>query len=737
MKTINQQAVNRAIGLTLLLTLSKFVSADSDTSAESGGSNVAVENSILITATRLAREVEQVAGTITLIDSEELEKQMAEDMDDIVRYQPGLSMQTRDRGGNQGIIIRGIGGKRVLMLLDGIKSSDAFSAGPSAYGNDSYELDDLKSIEIIRGPASALYGADALGGVVLLNSKDPIDYVTDDNELYLRLNSSFADANDLKKIGFTAAAQNKDWGYLFQVTHRDFVESEVKGEGQLTPQDGSSTSALLKLVYQSNENNKLTLTLDSQLEEIDFDLTSESSPDLPSIGFDDNDRKRFSVAHDWSGTSAFADNIDSRIFVQNIDGLQHTNQMRSNSFSFDSAPFGNNTPTRRITDFEFNQDVYGASTALFKTFESDSMVQSLVYGINYEVVETERPRDRCETDTVSNETTCSIRAYPMAAPEVFPNTTFPDTKTTRFGIFVQDEILLGDTGLTIIPGLRYDRIKMNADSSEVQDIVDLGFDIESTDESEVSANLGGIYDLSDSSAIFLQYAEGFRPPSYDEANQAFVNLGFGYATVPNPDLQPETSQGWELGYKSRIGNNFISFAVYDNHFEDFISSQFIGEQDGLSLFQDTNIGKVRIYGAEFTGIWQLSEQWKIRSSIAYSVGEDEENDTELNQVEPLSAVVAASYDKDDWGYQASLTLVDRKDDVAEEGDVTASGYGAVDLTGHYDFSKELRIRIGAFNLFDKQYARWANIQGLSAESSSIAKAQEPGREFRLALSWQF
>jgi hemoglobin/transferrin/lactoferrin receptor protein len=367
------------------------------------------------------------------------------------------------------------------------------------------------------------------------------------------------------------------------------------------------------------------------------------------------------------------------------------------------------------------------------------VVQSLVYGINYEVVDTERPRNRSETDTVTNETTFEIREYPMAAPEVFPNTTFPDTKTTQFGLFIQNEILLGDSGFTLIPGLRYDRIKMNADSKDIQYVADLGFDIESSDEKKISTNLGLIYELSTSSILFLQYAEGFRPPSYDEANQAFVNLAFNYAIVPNPNLNPETSQGFEIGYKLRIDKDFISFAVYDNHFKNFIRSQSIGKQDELTLYQDTNIGKVRIYGAEFMGVFHLSEQWKIKSSIAYSIGKDQENNTKLDQIEPLSLVFTTSYNVDSWEFQTSITLVDKKDDIAKKGGVTANGYGVIDLMGHYNFSEKVKLRIGVFNLFDKQYALWANIHGLDSNSdmSSIAKKQEPGREFRIAMSWQF
>ena len=732
MKTNRNPLLLSGLASAVVLVLSSGVYAD-----DAKIDDQATEHTMLITATRLPREVEDVAGTITQIHSEELDKQLAEDLDDVIRYQPGLSMQTRSRGGNQGIIIRGMNGKRVLMLLDGVKSTDVFSAGPSAYGNDSYELDDLKSIEIIRGPASALYGADALGGVVLLNSKDPIDYITDDSELYTRLNASYSDANESSKLGFTLASQNDDWGYVLQMTRREFSESEVKGEGSLTPQDGESTGGLFKVVYQPNESNTFKFSADAFLEEIEYDLTSPSAPDLPSTGLDDNDRNRFSFEHQWQGEAAFAEKIVSRLFWQTADGLQNTRQLRENSFSFEYAPFGNNTPTLRVTDFEFNQDVSGFSSTLYKTIESGTTTHSLVYGINYEVIETERPRDRCETDTATNSSTCAIRAYPMAPPEVFPNKTFPDTETTRTGIFIQDEIVFGDSGFTLIPGVRFDKFEMDADATGLQDIIDLGFEIESTDESEMSSNLGMIYDLSDTSAIFLQYAEGFRAPSYDEANQAFVNLGFGYATVPNPDLKPETSQGFELGYKSRIGNNYIAFALYNNRFEDFISSQFIGEQNGINLYQDTNIGEVRIYGAEFTGIWSLNDNWRIRNSIAYSKGEDKENDTDLNQIDPLTAIVGAGYESDSWGFEAVVTLVDEKNDVAEEGDVTANGYGLLDLVTHWDVNDDLRIRLGAFNILDKKYARWANIQGLSEDSSSVADAQEPGREFRLNLTWQF
>ncbi|MCW9018176.1 MAG: TonB-dependent receptor, partial [Kangiellaceae bacterium] len=611
--------------------------------ANTTATDEANETTMIITATRLPREAEDIAGTVTKIESEELEKQLAEDFDDVIRYQPGLSMRRVARGGNQGFTIRGMSGKRVLMLLDGVKSSDIYPAGSASYGNENYELEDIKSFEIIRGPASALYGSDALGGVVLMKSKDPIDYIENDGEVYTRLNVSTADANELKKFGFTLAGTNNKLQYMMQVNRRDFAEQEVNGEGSLSPQDGNSTGALFKLVYQVNDANKWSFVVDNFKQEIDYNLTDPSAPELPYLGLDDGDRTRFSISHDWDGDTAFADRIESKFYAQTGDALQHTSQMRNTSYSFDYAPFGNNTATLRVSDFEFNQEVTGFATTIYKTIESGSTQHSMVYGVTYDVVETERPRNRCETDTATQAISCNVRAYPMAPAEEFPNKTFPDTETTRIGIFFQDEIVLGESGFTLIPGMRFDKFEMDAKDTVLQNLADLGFQIESTDESEVSKNLGLIYDLGETSSLFFQYAEGFRAPSYDEANQAYVNLAYGYGTVPNPDLKPETSKGYEIGYKSRIGKNFIALAFYNNDFEDFISSNFIGVQNGVNLFQDSNVGEVNIYGAEFTGIWTLNDSWKIRSSIAYSKGKDETTNTDLNEIDPLSAVVGASY----------------------------------------------------------------------------------------------
>ena len=165
-------------------------------------SSIRIEE-IEVSATRVSRAISNIAGTVSVISEQEIERQLINDLDDLARYKPGVSMETASRGGHQGFSIRGIGGNRVLTVIDGIRSSDIYGAGPSSYGKDSFEMDDLKSVEIIRGPSSVLYGADAMWGAVLLRTKSPRDYVNGENQTYFSVQTSNASANEMTRAGFT------------------------------------------------------------------------------------------------------------------------------------------------------------------------------------------------------------------------------------------------------------------------------------------------------------------------------------------------------------------------------------------------------------------------------------------------------------------------------------------------------------------------------------------------------
>ncbi|MDX1489885.1 MAG: TonB-dependent hemoglobin/transferrin/lactoferrin family receptor [Pseudohongiellaceae bacterium] len=702
---------------------------------------------IIVTATLRERTLADIAGTISVVSDEEMQSQLTDDLADITRYQPGLSMDTASRGGNEGFVIRGIGGNRVLTVIDGVRSSDIYAAGPSSYGKDSFEVDDLKAIEIIRGPASVLYGADAMGGAVLLRTKDASDYLTGNKSSHFAFRTSSNSVNEQLKTGFTWAGQLANVGSVLQATKRDFNEAEIKGPGSLNPQNGETSNWLWKANWQLSDSQSLRLALDHNKETIDTKLENELSSSVTrSVGKDTSTRQRISLSHDWRLDSIIADSIRTQLHNQKSEAEQYTEQTRT-SYAFidpsNPATYGGVTADR-ATDFDFNQDTSSAQLLLSKQFNAASTNHDLIYGLNYEITDTERPRNRCDTNLTTGETSCAIPSYPFAPAEVFPNKTFPDTETVRTGAFIQDEITLLSGALSIIPGIRYDRYQMNPQPDALLngtgDIANYGgFSISDVDEREVSTTLGAIYSLGDHYSLFGQYAEGFRPPNFDESNQAFVNLGHGYATIPNPDLEAEYSTGIEIGLRSSFQDLNFTVAAYNNDYDNFIESAFVGSANGVSLFQDSNVGKANIYGAEATLQWQLNSNWRFQGSMAVSRGKDKTSDTSLDSVDPFTAVTGISYMPNDarWRLETTATFVAAKTRVSAQDRVQGEAYQLVDVTGQYQFSNNATLRFGIFNLLDEQYARWSSIRGLAANDvSNIEKAQGPGTNFRMALDIQ-
>ena len=697
---------------------------------------------VLVNATRLPRTIEDIAGTVSLVSAEDIERELAEDLDDLVRFQPGVSIRTARRGGNEGFSIRGIGGNRVLTVIDGVRSNDIYHAGPATYGRDSIDTDTIKTVELIRGPASVLYGADAIGGAVIVTTKEPGDYLQGGRAAF-NFRASAADADDQDRGGFTGAFQFGDVGLLAQYTHRKFAEQQVNGPGSLNPQDGNSDSLLVQLFWDVAPDQRLRFSMDNFVEETETQLDSEIGRSVSgSLGLDETEQLRIGMRYEWQAGLAMFDDLELDLNQQTTDATQYTEQTRT-SFSFinprDPRTFRGTTALRRST-FEFNQEIFALNLNLRKTIATESVTHSLAYGANLEETDTQRPRNRCEEALDGGQMSCRISAYPFAPPEVFPNKTIPDTATRRSGLYLQDEIVFGESGLSLIPGARYDRYEMKAVPDPLLDgtgqVSGYGFPVESIDESAVSLSLGILYDINEVWSVFGQYAQGYRPPNFAEANQSFVNLGFQYATVPNPDLSAENSEGLEIGFRASLENAFLSVAVYDNRYTNFIESAFAGVRGPISLFQNRNIGKVATRGVEFNAQIFLNEQWQARTAVAYASGDNLSASAPLDSVDPLTAVAGLRYDAASgrWGGELLLTAVGKKDRVSTPEHATADSYNVVDLLGNYNFSDSARLRFGVFNVFEESYARWINISSLNAESTTaIANAHQPGTNFRMSL----
>ena len=713
-----------------------------------GAQNLQRIEELTITATRQDRTIQNVAGTISLVTIENIEKEMVDDLDDVVRYQPGVSMGNNSRGGNQGFTIRGIGGNRVLHVIDGVRSSDIY------YGNgkDTFEMDNLQGIQIIRGPASVLYGADAMGGAVVFQTKTSRDYVGSDSGTYFGARTSASDADDQIKAGATTAFQNGSFGLIAQITQRDFSEHEVNGTGSVNPHDGETQGGLIKAFWDISANQSLAISFESFEENRDFNLLTDllgrnAGTVFSSLGFDESERTRTGLEYNLLRSSGIFDDLQLLVNLQSTDSTQRTVQERT-SFSFvnprNPRSFAG-TAAIRDTTFGFEQETLALNLNLRKSIETESLTHNFAYGFNFDETETSRPRDRFDTETSSGSISRSISAYPMAPAEVFPNKSFPDTTTTRLGFYLQDEVQVGNTGLSLIPGVRYDRYELAATIDSLLDgtntVEGYGYPVRDFDDGEFSLSLGAIYDIDESYSLFAQYAEGYRPPNFNESNQAFANLAYRYAVVPNPDIRAETSKSFEFGLRADYENAYLSVSAFRNSYKDFISSNFIGRSGAVSLYQNQNIDDVEIHGAEATAFLYFGENWRMRSAIAYAMGRDQETSQHLDSVDPVNLVNSLRYDSTSgsWGAELFWTVVADKTKVSSDSVTGADGYQVLDAVVDLRIGDSLSVRAGVFNIFDEEYARWQSIQGLNkvTAADTILNNYQPGTNLRLGINANF
>ena len=209
------------------------------------------KDTVTVTATRTPVATQDAPATVSVIDAEQIADELVTDIKELVRFEPGVSVTrqptrfgaalgTTGRAGNEGFNIRGLGGNRVLIQVDGVRVPDGFTFGAQAAGRGDYvDLGIVKSVEILRGPASALYGSDGLAGAVSFITSDPAD-----------LFEAGRDIAALGRVGYDGSTQEftetgliagrtGQWSALFSYTRRD--GQELDNEGSVGGQGSTRT----------------------------------------------------------------------------------------------------------------------------------------------------------------------------------------------------------------------------------------------------------------------------------------------------------------------------------------------------------------------------------------------------------------------------------------------------------------------------------------------------------------
>lgn len=725
---------SRALATGLLLVTMAQPAVAQDGGGEPGRAEL---EPVVVVATKRERPIREVAGKVTVVPADTLELQLATGLEDAFRYVPGIdATRGGTRFGTEGLIVRGIAGNRVAMELDGAPLPRQFAVGN--FSNATRDLLDaglIQRVEVLHGPASALYGSAALGGVVSMSSLAPADLVPGTGDWALRVEQGYhGDDESLHGLG-VAAWQGASAGLLGAVARRRAEAPEAAAaSGPGDERDDLRDTGLARLTWEGPGGGWLGLSLYSYTAETDTDIHSVlgSGRFAATTRLEGEDQRAFdmAVAEYRFGSLGPADGGLLRVFAQDTGIRQDTVDERSAAAR----------PVRVRRRFEYDEDATGAELNLHRAVAAGGRTHRLGLGLEWTATEISELRDGSELDLAGGELSDVVLG------ESFPLRDFPASDLNEVGAFVQDEVDLGP--VTLIGALRWDRYELDPDPDAIyleDNPATLPVAIR---ENEISPKLGLLTHLGEGTDLYLQYAHGFRSPTFEDANIGLDIPLFNIRAIPNPDLRPETSDGLEAGLRwrgpaaMRAGLN-----LFYTRYEDFIESKVNLGPDpasGRILFQSRNIGEARIYGAELEaglGLDRLLAGLRLDASAFWATGENEDTGEPLNSVGPAQAVLGLRWDAAGGRTEVLLagTFTLRHDELDESRGALfeAPGHGVLDLFVRRRLGRQLDLRLGLTNILDKTWWHWADVRGLAPDDPLIPLLSQPGRAVALRLRWEF
>ena len=247
---------------------------------------------IVVVAHKDERSIREIAANVTVLSRADLNGQLATSVSDVFRYVPGVDYEgAGTRFGTEGINIRGIGGNRVAIQVDGIPLTDQFDTG--SFSNATRDFIDagmVQDIEVLHGPASALYGSSAIGGVVAVRTPDPVD-IAGPGGIGGDVLATWRGADNSTHGQAMMALGNSSTGFMAGYSWRDGEETEsAAAPDDLDTRDYHRETVLLKFVSDNRWGTDIPREFHSpgRANVVEYELSTGYRP----LSLDDSTGKR-------------------------------------------------------------------------------------------------------------------------------------------------------------------------------------------------------------------------------------------------------------------------------------------------------------------------------------------------------------------------------------------------------------------------------------------------------------
>ena len=711
---------------------------------------------IVVTASGFSQRLIDAPASISLVSAEELKQRPYMTLIDAVRELEGVDVgETSDKTGQRTISMRGMGGDYTLLLIDGKRQNNHGDIYPNNFGGNQFNhippLDTIERIEVIRGPASTLYGADALGGVINIITKRNIE----------TWSGSFTAGHSFQEND----AFGTDTTYDLAV-NGPLIPNVLSASLRASRYERDASQPEYELVTDpAGVSHERALGFGSGGKTVDNINQSIGF----TLGWNISERQRLTVDYDTSEQE-----YDNTPFINNLGTLSYPLGTVDNIESIWAERRGSLSPRAGYAaDQEFTREQYAItheadlgfaqSYLSLANIETDNEGRTLPLTVaerqllaqmyyatgEYEGMSEQARKDLAEQTFLPRpDRPLSSSQYTFDARLDIPLQDLAGSHNLAVGAQLIDGELndgvfgmeQGDDGAGVVQEQEMYSLFVEDNWTPIESLTltaGVRYDNHDLFGSQVSPRAYAVYSITDNWTVKGGVSTGYKTPDTTDLYDGITGFG-GQGTIPfagNPDLEPETSVNKEIAlYWAGDAGHTFNITYFTNDFEDKIArgetTQSCDETGGVrpcvnlgaygdlgftSYSQNINVDEAEINGLEVVGRYRILDSLSLRANYTWT---DSEQLTGANKGQPLTNTAEHMANATlDWmvndRFSTQLTVESRSDrfrGVDSNGDdLYYKAFQVLHLGAQYHITDNISINGRINNLLDEDFTTFRTV----------------------------
>ncbi|WP_286035769.1 TonB-dependent receptor plug domain-containing protein [Succinatimonas hippei] len=671
-----------------------------------------------VTATRVTRDLMDVPMSVGVVTEDDIKKSGVTTIGELIQDVPGVELQNDGTPGLIRVSVRGEGTMRSTILIDGQRISEhkSMSGTPILIDPSAVER-----VEVIKGPASVLYGSDAIGGVINIitkkGGKKPVQ---------VDVGVGYNGAGDGFTENASVSGSYNGFNYRLSGSYADFGDLRTPDK-TIDGTDYDTRSGSIFLSYDFTDN--LTMGVSADYFEGNFNTATDDAEtyDDFAVRIQPWKRQKFAFFADATNLNEYWARLRFDAYTQKTDKKMQNIVGQSGDISYDGSQLYNASfNMNNHADNEIKSNGVSVQTE-WQLGENNY----LIAGVGFD-------SDKLDATTrYKIDLDGAIMNNPVMPPQMINmgvhlnNQSELDGGQDNYYVFLSNETLL-PYDLTANYGVRYTYVKTSVDSinaaylpgsivtpppltgSEPIDYTTRTPDVgEVGEESNSKAvfNFGLVWRGIEDLALRATWAQGFRAPTIQE--KFLISSMGGGTEIGNPNLDPETSDNFELGARYSGERLNVDFAAFLNLADDYITTREISPE----TYQYFNVGKATTYGVELSASYDLPYGFTPYTSMTWLKRKFEYGgivgDTYDTNTPEFMYRAGVRYEKDFGTWTLTADTYARG---ATERDYEYESSGAVVKTHHGGYTtanfevgasfgdeRQYSVNAAVLNIFDKKY----------------------------------